>query len=617
MRLYQQLILFVLAATAIPLVIGFAVLRHNEQQLEQRLLASSLDWASRQAEVIDREFRELFERVEGALGYVTMEGMAQDELTGLMGIVYKQSEDIVQVALLHESGREVVAGVFLDEPKRFPEYAGRLGVSAEDHTRFVSGVPMKDALRAPFGSLVVGRPQTHQPGAPARITVAVPVELRTDNKRWVAAVEVSLARLMRQLQDTQGTRGLSALVVDADGQRISGQIDPKAPVDLSADPAVARFMAGQAEGAFFDGERLCAFAKIGLVGWGLVMTQARDEAWAQVRSARIVTLTWTGVSILALLISGLLFTRRITAKLNRLAHGAQSLSKGDLDARVPVGSKDELGLLAQTFNRMGEDLKASRAEIDAWNRELTERVEQRTRELELAHRRLLETSKLAAIGQLGAGVAHEVNNPLVGILGHAQLLLLRTKDDEKAHKALSKIEAAAKRCRDVIQNLLRFSEQDADPEHQACDLNQVIEDAFSLTEQRLLAQQVEVVWELAPDLPRVLGASRQLMQVFLNLFSNARTAMENGGTLTVASRVGEDQLIEIEVIDTGRGIEPENLERIFEPFFTTKDVWTNTGMGLSVVYRIVSDHGGRIEVTSELEKGSRVRVLLPLLEEPS
>jgi signal transduction histidine kinase len=190
-------------------------------------------------------------------------------------------------------------------------------------------------------------------------------------------------------------------------------------------------------------------------------------------------------------------------------------------------------------------------------------------------------------------------------------MLLKFKGDEKQQEILKKVETAAKRCKDVTQNLLRFSEQEADPEHVEINLHEVLQDAYSMTEQRIQAQEIETIWELEPDLPHVMGDHRQLMQVFFNLFSNARTAMETGGQLTVHSRWSQEGGVEVEVKDTGRGISPEHLARVFEPFFTTKDVWTNTGLGLSVAYRIISDHGGRISAQSEEGQGSAFTVALP------
>jgi signal transduction histidine kinase len=613
MRLYQKLILFTLAATLVPLIVGFVVMKHTEQELEKRLLKSREDSAARQAEVVSREIGEILKRVRRALGYFTVEQMSPEELTGFLGLLYKQSEDIVQVALLDESGKELAPGIYLDNPAQYPEYAGRLGVKELDHVAFVQKLPLHKARQVSLGSVILSTAYKLPQADTLGISFVIPWQVPGREDKWYAAVELSLDWIIGRVLETGGTRGWQAVMVDSAGKVIAHP-DPAAVntrKDLSDEPAVAKIKAGEKRGAFIHADTVWGFSAVPDLGWGVVISQSREEAWAEVRRTRRVTVIGTSASILALLILGGIFTGRITRNLRRFVASAEEFAKGNLDARVQLKAKDELGVLAKTFNHMGQELKASREEIEEWNRELARRVEERTRELEEAHRRLLETSKLAAIGQLGAGVAHEINNPLVGILGNIQLMLMKFKGDEKQQEILKKVETAAKRCKDVTQNLLRFSEQEADPEHVEVNLHEILQDAYSMTEQRIQAQEIETIWELEPDLPHVMGDHRQLMQVFFNLFSNARTAMETGGKLTVQSRWSQEGGVEVEVKDTGKGISPEHLARVFEPFFTTKDVWTNTGLGLSVAYRIISDHGGRISAQSEEGQGSAFVVALP------
>ncbi|NMB73733.1 MAG: HAMP domain-containing protein [Myxococcales bacterium] len=613
MRLYQQLLLFVAVATVIPLVVGFWILRHNESALERRLLAEHQESAARLAEALGRELREVFDRVQRSSEYVSLEGMSSDELGGLLGIVYKQSEDIAQVCLLDEDGRELAPGVFLEAPERFPEYRGRLAVRAEEHREFLERLPWRRAREAPPGSLVLGVARRLS-NAEVGLAFVLPLDVGEPPKRWSLGVDLSLRRLHRLAADLGDTRGFVTALFDEEGRLLAGSDMSLTPLSRPAGWPVLHHLATTERGAFFEADSMWAFSRLSLLGWGVALRESADRALAEVRATRGVTLAWTAATILGLVVLGGLFTRRISNNLKRLLWGAREISRGNLGARVTVASSDELAVLAQSFNRMGEDLQASRAEIEAWNRELAQRVEERTRELELAHQRLLETSKLAAIGQLGAGVAHEINNPLVGILGNVQLLLLKPNLPEPLVDTLRKIEAAARRCREVIVNLQHFSEAEPDPEHVPCDIKKVLYDAHSLIEQRLLAAGIATEWNLSENVPPILGDHRQLMQVFFNLFANAKTAMEKGGSLYVSIERRADGGIEVQVRDTGKGIAPEHLSRIFEPFFTTKDEWTNTGLGLSVAYRIVSDHGGRLEVESQPGRGSLFRVVLPAAE---
>ncbi len=615
MKLHHQLILFILISTAIPMVVGLAILAHSEEQITERLLSERKKTAQSLADMANNELREVMERVNNSLGYLEVKGMNQDELTGFLGLVYKQSEKIVQVALLDQDGHEVVHGVFLSDPEKYPEYSGRMSVSNKSHEKFLRSIPFKQALSTSMGNAVVADVYKSLDGNDVLMTFAMPLLVPEDRTKWVVGVEVRLDMLCARLIENARSQNLDLLLVDSQGRTISSSnkgddlLSSKA-----ADFAVAKFMTGQESGAFFEKEKLTVFSKIKLVNWAVVIEQPKSDALFQIKKARIVTLTATGLSILGLVVLGLGFTRKITGKLSRFADSAKKISGGDLDVSLDIHSSDEIGILAETFNEMVLDLKRSREEIEEWNRQLAQRVEEKTEELQTANKRLLQTSKLAAIGQLGAGVAHEINNPLVGILGNAQLLLSKLQLDEKSKKSLLKIESSAKRCRDVIQNLLKFSEQEAEPEHLPCDLNRIIRDAYSLTEQSMLSHGIEVHWELSDDIQQILGASWQLMNVFINVFSNARTAMMNnssGSVLTIKT-IQSDGQVEVTVHDTGKGIEPDNMERIFEPFFTTKDIWTNTGLGLSVAYRIVADHGGKIEVQSEPGNGTNVCIRFPL-----
>ncbi|HET9452541.1 MAG TPA: ATP-binding protein, partial [Aggregicoccus sp.] len=278
----------------------------------------------------------------------------------------------------------------------------------------------------------------------------------------------------------------------------------------------------------------------------------------------------------------------------------------------PVRGEDELSALGATFNRMGEELQAARARLLRWNDDLRVRVDEATAELRAAQAQLVEAQKLAAIGQLGAGVAHEINNPLAGILGNAQLMLLDRTEADPDFESLRKIEQSAKRCKEITQNLLRFSQQRERAELRPMDLNAAVRDALGLAHNELRGDGVSLQLELSAAPVRVRADPGHLAQVLLHLLSNARTAMLRAPHKRLTLRTGEARgqgFLQVE--DTGKGISPEHLPRIFEPFFTTKDVWSNVGLGLSVVYRVVQEAGGRVDVETQVGKGSRFTLRLP------
>jgi C4-dicarboxylate-specific signal transduction histidine kinase len=339
-----------------------------------------------------------------------------------------------------------------------------------------------------------------------------------------------------------------------------------------------------------------------------------DEAaaLAPVHAMRRTVLLSIGSAFMVLLGLGALFTRRLNRRLTEVVKGAEAYGRGELDRRVKVEGQDELSELAATFNRMGTELEAARARLLRWNDDLRIRVDEATAELRSAQAQLLEAQKLAAVGQLGAGVAHEINNPLAGILGNVQLLMMERGATDPDADTLRKIEQSAKRCKEITQNLLRFSQQREKADLRPVDLNAVVRDALSLTEYQLKSDGIELITELGQGLGRVRADPGHLSQVVLALLSNARTAMLKTPVKRITLRTGQvDGAGFLEVEDTGKGIAPNIRPRIFEPFFTTKDVWSNVGLGLSVAWRVVSEASGSIDVRSEVGQGSCFTVKLP------
>ncbi len=280
-----------------------------------------------------------------------------------------------------------------------------------------------------------------------------------------------------------------------------------------------------------------------------------------------------------------------------------------------------------------KELEKAYEEIKELNAGLEQKVEERTRALKQAQAQLVQSGKLAAIGELGAGVAHELNNPVGGILGYAQYLQekinkpgFQGEDFKACKKYLGYIEKEAERCKTIVENLLKFSRRSPE-KFEPLNINQVLEDTLAITAHQLMIKKIKLKKELAPHLNPVEGNANQLQQVFINLILNAQQAMAEGGELTIATRLKvksqklevkdekclpETNFVEIVFRDTGCGIPPENLDKIFDPFFTTKMDWRGTGLGLSVSYEIVQHHKGRIEVESEVGKGTTFTISLPV-----
>ena len=232
-----------------------------------------------------------------------------------------------------------------------------------------------------------------------------------------------------------------------------------------------------------------------------------------------------------------------------------------------------------------------------------------------AQTRLLQAEKMASLGRLAAGVAHEINNPLSGILMFASMVLEELPEDDPHREDLQQIVKETLRCKEIVKSLLEFSRQ-SEIKIEPVDVNAIIEDELKFLEKQTIFAKVKIVKQLNPAIPKVRGNSGQLKQVFMNIMVNAADAMPDGGTLTIRTYASPDlKKVYVEFTDTGVGIPKENLNKIFDPFFTTKPVGKGTGLGLSTSYGIIKSHKGNIEVESEVGKGTTFRIELPAYRE--
>jgi two-component system NtrC family sensor kinase len=293
-----------------------------------------------------------------------------------------------------------------------------------------------------------------------------------------------------------------------------------------------------------------------------------------------------------------------------LTDGMHRVAGGDLEYRLPVRWDDELGDLASSFNKMTAEVGGVQAKIE-------EEVRRKTAELERVHKTLLRSEKMASIGKLAATVAHEINNPLFGILTYARLVLRELLKHEmpgrdELAEQLQTIERESKRCGDLVKNLLSFSRQ-APSVRQPNDLNNVVHRAVLLVKHKLEMQNIELRESLGEDLPPVQCDANQIQQVILVLMVNAAEAMPKGGRLEITTELDpRTQQGLVRVKDTGGGIPADVLPRIFDPFFTTKEDQNRTGLGLAVAQGIVEQHAGEIVVRSTPGEGTEFQVSLPV-----
>jgi two-component system NtrC family sensor kinase len=323
----------------------------------------------------------------------------------------------------------------------------------------------------------------------------------------------------------------------------------------------------------------------------------------EISSQNAVLWRFTFVGLALIMVASIVFVFLVLHhRIHELKHGIKRVAGGDLKHRLPVRSSDELSELALSFNRMTAELDKARTEL-----------------IERTQNSLIQSEKMASLGKLAATVAHELNNPLFGILTYARLALKQIKrndlpleERDRLMEKLSVIERESKRSGDIVKNLLTFARQ-APRNVAEHDLNVLFRRALAVIRHRLELQQIEVEINLDENLPKVQCDEGQLQQVLLVLLVNAAEAMPDGGTLTLQSGVrAECTELFATVRDTGSGIAPDVMSHIFEPFFTTKAETNGSGLGLAIAHGIIAQHGGVISVESEPGKGARFTISLPV-----
>ncbi len=323
-----------------------------------------------------------------------------------------------------------------------------------------------------------------------------------------------------------------------------------------------------------------------------------------------LVLSFFAVAILGIILALLMVvfvTSRITRPLDSLVFATEKVAQGDLAYEVPVQSSDELGNVAASFNKMTKVLQSSNEEITKRTRAL----EETNKELREAQAQLIQTEKMSSLGRLAAGVAHEINNPLTGVMTFSHLLLKNAKD-EATRKDLEIIVRETTRCKKIIKGVLDFA-RETPPQRKLCQVNDIIGRTLAILEPQSLFHNIQIERNLYDKLPQIWIDENQMEQVFMNIVLNAAEAMKGEGRFSISSSLNKKgDFVEVRMEDTGMGISKEHLNKIFDPFFTTKDPQKGTGLGLSVSYGIVQKHKGDILVESEVGKGTIFIIKLPV-----
>ena len=334
---------------------------------------------------------------------------------------------------------------------------------------------------------------------------------------------------------------------------------------------------------------------IGMLGLGML-----EKKFADMKRRTLFILF--GITLFGMIVAlgaANFFAKAIIKPIRLLVRASRQISGGDFSAKVNVETRDELGELEMAFNAMALALK-----------ERDEELRKQTQ------RQLMRSEKLAALGRMAAGIAHEINNPLTGVLMYSHLLLDSLPEGEQNWEDAEVIVKETTRCRELIRDLLDFSRETI-PHKEQVNINEIIKKTISIIEKQVYFENVEIIKELSEGLPEIMIDINQFEQVLINLALNAVESMSDGGKLIVRTMALESTSVIIKVIDTGSGIPEENIDKIFDPFFTTKEVGKGTGLGLAVTYGIIQRHGGQISVESSIGSGTTFTITLPVETHPA
>jgi len=533
-----------------------------------------------------------------------LDDFARSELTQILQIPYRQLRFVSILALVNDRKVPVAGPVFERRPELDPALAGREPVTDEDLDLFSRQIPA-----APSAAGATAMTEPYRSGRGLRIAVAH----RLGADRSIVA-EIVLRDVEARIAEVSGGNSV-AYLVDAKGDVLAHGGADATLTEEERRLSEVGFGKGISWSRLVhrsDGARwLAAFAPVRRYGWGVVVAQPMAIAFGAAERLRFYTAAWSGVGLVLAIGLGTLLARRVTLPIQRLSRAAAAVAAGDYAAPVDPRGKDELADLGRAFARMTSEIRRRDEEIRAWNLQLQNRVEERTAELKTAQDQILRTRRLAALGSLGAGLAHELNNPMTAITGYLAILRKHAAPESPQADMIARAQEQAGRVARVVEDLRSFADQERSISGQRFSLGRTVSSALSLYEDRLRASGIALTKRIEERIPDAQGDPVQIQQVVAHLVENAINAMPSGGTLDVSLGTVDGDALRLRIADSGRGIPATIRDRIFDPFFTTKGRQNQVGLGLSVSHSIVEAHHGRIVVESEEGMGAAVTVLLP------
>lgn len=354
---------------------------------------------------------------------------------------------------------------------------------------------------------------------------------------------------------------------------------------------------------------------VGMLGVLDVVVSMKKADLSISSTKKTIIINFIIITLIISSISGTFIYVLINKPLKRVSFGIDELGRGNWNYRIPVRERDEVGIISKQFNDMSRKLSSAYNEIKEWSETLNIKVEEKTQELKTIYEQIVQMEKLASLGKLSATVAHELNNPLEGILTYSKLVskkLKKENSNEKLTEYLDLISDEAARCGRIVKDMLIFSHSDKE-EFNVCNITGIIEKSIKLINHHLEINNIKLNRNFESEDICISCSGQKIQQALMSLFINAIESMQSKGegTITITTR-RVNEYIEIKISDTGSGIDAKDLPHIFDPFYTTKDAGKGTGLGLSVVYGIINTHKGKIEVEETSINGTTFNILLPI-----
>jgi signal transduction histidine kinase len=607
MSFRTRILVALLAVGVAPVaLLGLMSYGVNRDELVETVSAGQAQAAAEIARQVEAFVLNGVEHLEASTRYLPLARLSRADAADALRIPFRQLSWVNVLVLLSERGEALAPPVFEAAPG--PQDAGRDPIGPAELDAFARSVPLATVLAS---DVAIGPPYVGGRTGVPRVAVGVRIPGRPPR---VLAAELSLSQLRERLKEIAGADG-TAFLVDAHGNVIAHGGDERA-LSVQERQLVERGVASLSSEVRSvvrgDGRAwLASFAPVATVGWGVVLARPEAVALRAASRSRAYTLFWAAAALVTAAVLGTLLARGVSVPVRRLSDAARAVTEGRYDAEVAVERRDELGELAAAFNHMAREVSRRDAEIRRWADELSGRVEQKTAELRHAQDQITRSRRLAALGSLGAGVAHEINNPMTAIVGLVSVARKNVGPDSREGQLLGTALEQAMRVTRIVDDLRLLAEHQRHDSGVQFSLSAAARAAVEAHAHDAERAGVSLHADLEDGLAPMQGDPIQVQQLVGHLLGNAIAATPEGGTIRVSVGAVEDGALKLAVSDTGRGIPEAMRERIFDPFFTRKERGGGVGLGLTLANCIVEAHHGKLHVETEDGKGSTFTVLLP------